>query len=510
MTVKKITPLRIVFENSMLQGTGRYNKQEHVPFSPQACKDFNLNYQKIKAQFKIPEILLDIPSTLREYQKEDVDFLSKLKSAGCFNEQRTGKTPTSLTVFKLRKLTKVLIVCPASGIYNWQEEYEKWYGDPCLIATGTKKQRQKIYDQWTHGLVISYDTLKDTAVSQEDLDVILKCKPEGIIVDEIHRIGNRKTAQAKAIFRFKHVPNKLALTGTLIESKAEKIYPVLHFLYPTLFTGYWRTAEYYFDISDRSFFNRHLGRIVNTKDVGDIKRTEELHYFLNNISTQRKRKEVMPWLPEKDKQDIKIPLTALQSRYLQELKDYYETEDIIVKGDLDRLIRYRQICQAPQLLNLKGTSPKIEWIKDYLNDYPDESVLIFSKFSSFLKLLNEELDVPIITGEVPKKTRHKIIKDFQAGKSNVLLLQIDTAKENLTLDKATVIIFADKFPPAGAIAQAEDRFVATNKSKADKKHLIINLIMKDSYDEYLFDYVDKQMDEISIVNDYKKYMKGEL
>ena len=32
---------------------------------------------------------------LRDYQQEDVKFLKKLEVAGCFNEPRTGKTPTA-------------------------------------------------------------------------------------------------------------------------------------------------------------------------------------------------------------------------------------------------------------------------------------------------------------------------------------------------------------------------------------------------------------------------------
>ena len=45
---------------------------------------------------------------LRDYQEEDVNYLLGRASAGIFNEQRTGKTPTSLTVMK-RKNTEITI-----------------------------------------------------------------------------------------------------------------------------------------------------------------------------------------------------------------------------------------------------------------------------------------------------------------------------------------------------------------------------------------------------------------
>ena len=47
---------------------------------------------------------------LRNYQAIDAMFLSQTTSSGCFNEQRTGKTPTALAVIKLRKVKKVLIL----------------------------------------------------------------------------------------------------------------------------------------------------------------------------------------------------------------------------------------------------------------------------------------------------------------------------------------------------------------------------------------------------------------
>ena len=60
---------------------------------------------------------------------------------------------------------------------------------------------------------------------------------------------------------------------------------------------------------------------------------------LNSFSTQRKRKEVMPWLPDKDYLKVKLPPTKLQEKYLSELNEYFETENpkgeyvLIIAGD---------------------------------------------------------------------------------------------------------------------------------------------------------------------------------
>ena len=80
---------------------------------------------------------------LRPYQIEDVLFLSKLDCAACFNEQRTGKTPTIINVLIQKRLRKALIICPASALYQWQEEHMRWTQRPCVVIAGTPKQKQK-------------------------------------------------------------------------------------------------------------------------------------------------------------------------------------------------------------------------------------------------------------------------------------------------------------------------------------------------------------------------------
>jgi hypothetical protein len=77
----------------------------------------------------------------------------------------------------------------------------------------------------------------------------------------------------------------------------------------------------------------------------------------------------------------------------------------------------------------------------------------------------------------------------------------------LTLDKGQVIIFTDKYPPAGDIQQAEDRFVSTTEDKKDKEHTIYTLVLKGTYEEQLNSDVNAGCTEIDVINNYKKYLE---
>lgn len=445
---------------------------------------------------------------LRPYQIEDVQFLSQLNCAGCFNEQRTGKTPTALKTFETKNINKILIICPASAIYKWVEEYETWLNKPCIALDGTPKQRLKALENWTNGLAVSYDTFKTTKRSSGMKDAILALKPEGVIIDEAHRIKNTNSAACRAAYACTKIPNRLALTGTPAQNKQYDIYAILNWLFPNVFTSYWKFIHEYFQT-----IQLPNSRGTYYTDIRGFRpgKQKQFQQILASISTQRKRKEVMPWLPDKDYDKIKLPLTKEQEKYLNELEKYFETEHIITQGILDRLVRYRQICLHPGLLNLKSNSPKLEWIKQYLTDYPDTPTIIFSKFTSFIKILNKELPASIrkgvIIGETPKKERYELVNAFQNGELDLLILNIDAGKENLTLDRAETVIFTDKYPPAGDIQQAEDRFVSTTEDKANKPHKIIELMMKGTYDEKLYKLIEKNISETDVINDYKKYIE---
>ena len=228
-------------------------------------------------------------------------------------------------------------MCPASAVYPWVEAFENWTDLPATPIVGTKEKKEKAIYAWEKGaLIISYDSLKETKRSNGFVVNLISKEPEGLILDEAHRIKERKTANAEAIFKLARViQHRLALTGTPA-NKPEDIWSILHFIDPTSFSSYWRFIETYFDTY---LMAGKQGQ--RYKEIAGIKpnKVQELQHILNEYATQRKRKDIMPWLPEKEYQRIRLPATTQQLKYLQELKDYFETEHIVTHAVLDRLIR---------------------------------------------------------------------------------------------------------------------------------------------------------------------------
>lgn len=463
---------------------------------------------------------------LRQYQKADVIKLSKLKCSACLNEQRTGKTATALNILKVQQRKKILIVCPGVAAYNWKEEFEKWLNRPAIVLDGTATQRQNKLKQWTDGLIITFDTLK--IINHYDPETknlpkkerkilnktgellnILKENIDAIIVDEFHRARNPKTATTKALFKIaKKIPYRIALTGTPAYAKNQDIWTMLHFLYPKLFKNYWKFIEEYFYISMKWTPNGMTRQIETIRP----EKEKKLQNFLNQITTQRKQKdpEVMPWLPQKPTPiKIKLPATPEQEHHLEMLMKYFETENVICKQPIDRLIRYRQVCQDPRLLNLKGKSSKTIWLNQYYKDYPETPTIIFSNFTSYLELLTKECpkSYAMITGNTSNKERKEIEKRFQEGKIQIIFANIKAAKESLTLDRAEVMIFLDKYPPLGDILQASERFTATNETKKDIPKTIYELMIKNTYDEEIYSAIEESKSATDILNDFNKYLQ---
>lgn len=520
-SILRIKSDQIIFDGP---GTGKEDGMEVYPCTPTLMKRLGYSDAKIKSIRAKQLAILDNPKcvdNLRPYQIEDLKFLAKRMNGGCFNEQRTGKTPTSIKAMLEKGCKKILVVSPASMVYQWLSEATRWSDLQAVVVDGPKAKRERTIQAWTSGfLIIGYECLRRTTRKNDktfsievsgDIDYISKHKDiDGIILDEAHRIKNHKSNQAEALFELsRKIPNKIALTGTPAPGKPMEIYSILHWLYPTIFTGYWRFIDYYFKKESKWGSNGEFTDITGFKSE---EKKKELQEFLEIIATQRKRDSVMQWLPEKDIRVIKLECNPKQKEYLQSLKDDFEIEgtDINAATILTMLLRTRQICLGPATLGLSGVSPKAEWIKQYLKDYPEKNVIIFSMFTGWLEHLSEYLGIKdMITGKQTKKQKEEVKQKFQSGEIKVLLINIMAGNVGLTLDNADVTIFTDQYPPIGMMQQAEDRFVATTKDKLNRDHTIYKLIMKDTYEEVIYALLRRNAKEVDVINNFKEYLKNE-
>lgn len=436
---------------------------------------------------------------LRPYQKQDVNFLIQKDSGASFSEMRTGKTPTMIQVLEKRNVPSIVVV-PSSLTHMWVDEIHKWSTmDAVTTGNMTPSARKKLYYRFSIGeinvLVIS------KGIASMDVAELEALGAQMMVIDEAHFLRNYKTNQSNAMYRLgKNMKYRYALTGTPATNKPDDLYGILKYLQPSKYPSYWQFVERYFVIAD-SPFGKKIGDFVTPL------RKKEFHELVEEISVQRKRKDVMDWLQGKQYQTIKLEMGNKQAKAYKQMKGQFEIEesDISAPSVLAQLTRLRQLTVAPSMLDLDIPSVKEEFILEWLENNPTEQVVIFSNFTSYLKQLHMRLNQgDLITGETPQEHRKLIVDGFQAGKFKVLLANIQAAGVGLTLDKAGVVIFLDRAYTPTENDQAEDRIVATTK-ESNQEALIIDLVCKGTVDEKIIKMVKEKKNITQIVNDYKSF-----
>lgn len=438
-------------------------------------------------------------SRLRPYQMEDVNFLLQKDSGASFSQMRTGKSPTMIQVLEKRNVPSIVVV-PSSLTYSWVDEIHKW-STLKAETTGnmTPKARQKLYDQFRvrdiNVLVIS------KGIARMDVAELEALRAELIVIDEAHFLRNYKTNQSTAMYRLgKNMKYRYALTGTPATNKPDDVYGILKFLQPSKYPSYWQFVERYFVIAD-SPFGKKIGAFIS-----DLRKKEFME-VVEEISVQRKRKDVMDWLQGKQYQTIPLEMSKKQAKAYSEMKGQFEIEDsdISAPSVLAQLTRLRQLTVAPSMLDLDLPSVKEEFILEWLENNPNEQVIIFSNFTSYLKRLQDTIEgSAMIIGETSQERRQTLVSGFQEGKYKVLLANIQAAGVGLTLDKAGVVIFLDRAYTPMENSQAEDRIIATTK-ESNQEALIIDLVCKGTIDEKIIKMVKEKKNITQIANDYKSF-----
>lgn len=445
-------------------------------------------------------------SALRPYQAQDVHYLTQIPNAAIFNQARTGKTPTTIETIKARQTKRNVIICPASLQINWKKEIEAWHPEATVyLYIGTPKARKSVLEAFFKEQGVSYlITSKDTA--KRNVDDLTAHPLDVLVVDEAHFLRNRDTAQSEAIYTIgKQAKHRYALTGTPTVKHPADIYGILHFLYPKKWSSYWQFVDRYFKIYKNAFGT----------EIGEPKkhREAELKDFIDAISTQRLRKDVMQWLPDKQYHTHTVTISDKQRKAYKSMANDFIAErldgtELDAQTVLTQLLRLRQIVADPKLLNIDAPSAKTDALLDIIenNTYTDagEPLVVMSIFTSYLNYLKPQIEamgkrVGMICGDMSAQEKDDTARAFQRGEIDVLLCNIVSAGTGFTLDKGEVIIFLDKAWNPADNEQAEDRITPTQQNKVHK-HFIVSLVCEESIDEYIEKTLKRKDSLTSIIN----------
>lgn len=446
--------------------------------------------QRGLANYQVPA---GLHATLRPYQVEGFEWLCTLSDMGfggiLADEMGLGKSVQLISYLLAQKEARAdcapaLIVCPASLVYNWIAEFEKFApGLRAIAVAGSKPERDDILIEYAGDnptgtadvLVTSYDLMR------RDVEVYQQIEFSCVALDEAQYIKNHATLAAQAV---KSVPSKhrFALTGTPIENRLSELWSIFDFLMPGLLGSY------------RRFRERYEQPIVDGQEEA-MRRLQEL---VGHFVMRRLKSDVLVDLPEKSENVVYAHMEGEQLKlyraHEQRLRESivgkstaeFARERIAVLAELTRL---REICCDPHLVfdDYDDSSAKLSTILDLVETAIDsgKKLLLFSQFTSYLDIISTHLSEQgvahyTITGATPKRQRLELVNEFNEDDTPVFLVSLKAGGTGLNLTGASVVIHADPWWNSAAEDQATDR---AHRIGQTKDVMVYKVIAKDSIEE---------------------------
>ncbi len=418
------------------------------------------NFRTVEdSSYEVPKHLKKV---LRNYQKIGYRWLCLLGEYG-FNgiladDMGLGKTLQIITLLQAKKQEgrTSLIVTPASLVYNWESEFQKFgEGFKVAVVAGTPTERREILaDLSGYDVVVtSYDLLKRDIEFYQNQSFFYQ------IIDEAQYIKNQNAQVAKAVKVIK-ASHKLAMTGTPIENRLSELWSIFDYLMP----GYLYQYE--------KFKTTFESAIVKRSESEIVKRLKEM---VAPFILRRLKKDVLKDLPDKLEEVVYAkmdkPQEELYTAYVAKVRDEidgqgsaeFQKNKFKVLAEITRL---RQICCDPNLVydNYKGESAKLATCMELIVSAKDggHKVLLFSQFRTMLEIIEKRLqDEGIesykITGETPKGKRLQLVDEFNKNDVTVFLISLKAGGTGLNLTGADMVIHYDPWWNVAAQNQATDR-----------------------------------------------------
>ena len=435
------------------------------------------------------EVPAKITATLRPYQHKGFEWMVLLSEAGagaCLaDDMGLGKTLQTICFIahQLQKYPaeKHLIICPASLLYNWEQELIKFApGISASIYHGPQRNF-KIMSSGSHQVIITtYGTMRT------DIDQLATLNFGIAVIDESHNIKNPSALITKAVNEV-NASHRVALSGTPVMNNTFDLYAQLSFLQPGMF-------------GSRDFFKREYADAIDRdQDPDKIKALQKL---TAPFILRRTKEQVATDLPEKIESILWCQMGTKQKMAYESIKENVRNSiflEIQEKGlgsgklsVINGLLKLRQVCNSGELVkdqdlfNYDSVKTDI-LVAELKNIIPNHKALVFSQFTAMLDLLeisftNHAIPYCRLDGNTPVTKRQELVNNFQQpdATEKVFLISLKAGNAGLNLTAADYVFLFDPWWNTAVQQQAIDR---THRIGQTKNVFAYKMICKDTIEE---------------------------
>jgi non-specific serine/threonine protein kinase len=409
-------------------------------------------------------------------------------------DRKSGAGAAQLSLFHnnqdldFLKPLNALIVLPASLVFNWEQELQKFA--PSLTVyrhTGPKRYQDA-------RLLTRFDVLLTTyQTALRDVDLLKKMEFEYIVLDESQQIKNKDSKVFKAVNQLtgKH---KITLSGTPIENSLSDLWAQMQFINPDLLGNF-------------NFFKKAFIRPI--EKLGDEGQKEQLRTLVKPYLLRRTKMEVAKDLPELSTKVFYSEMTAEQQKLYEREKSKarnYLLENFDAQLPqfkfmvLQSLTKLRQIANHPQLAvtDYGKDSGKFQDVLEHWEVIRrgGHKALFFSSFVKHLELFRSQFEsqkqsFAWLTGDQSGNQRQAAIEQFDRDQqTQAFLISMKAGGTGLNLTAADYVFILDPWWNPTAEQQA----IARAHRIGQEQHVIaIKFITKDSIEEKILKLQEKKL-----------------
>ncbi len=427
------------------------------------------------------------------------------------DEVGLGKTIEAGLVLKeylLRGMVrKVLILTPASLITQWQQELKTKFDL-------SFKNHLEINDWDDSDLVIAS---LDTAKSQKNQTTVQQIKYDLLIVDEAHKLKNKKTKNWKFVNSI-NTKYLLMLTATPIQNDMIELFNLISILKP----GHLSTVQKFKD------------DFLAERDKRLPKNSVKLRQMLSEIMIRHRRADTLIKFPQRFVHTHSIDLNADEAELYRELTDFIRKRYFTLPthknprgiNRLTLILLQKLMGSSTQALakalgkmissnfykddfdqNLKKlydmaknikSSRKGQVLMEIVRSL-NEKVIIFTQFRGtqdyIVQMLRDEgYSVAVFNGQMSQAEKDKCIEDFRNEKQ--ILVSTESGGEGRNLQFCKILVNFDLPWNPMRIEQRIGRIHRLGQN--DDVH-IINLSARDTIESYVLELLDKKINLFRLI-----------